>query len=116
MKKAIKRPKGGLEAWHDERRIEALKQSFNLHLKSSQAKDQYSATTLDLYNSLALAIRDRLVDKWIQTQQSYYNNDSKRVYYLSMEYLIGRSLIHFLINLDLQDECYNAIRELGYNF
>lgn len=111
----MKSQKNNLESWHSERSVEALKKSFNLHLKYSQAKDQYSATTLDLYNSLALTIRDRLIEKWIQTQQSYYNNDVKRVYYLSMEYLIGRSLTHYLINLDLKEETYKAIKDLGYH-
>ncbi|NIQ00694.1 MAG: hypothetical protein GWM98_10120, partial [Nitrospinaceae bacterium] len=55
-------------------------------------KDKYSTTKLDLYKGIALSIRDRLVEKWVQTQQAYYKNDVKRVYYLSMEYLLGRAL------------------------
>ncbi|MBI4382445.1 MAG: glycogen/starch/alpha-glucan phosphorylase [Nitrospinae bacterium] len=104
-----------LETWHEARSVEALKQSFNAHLKYSQAKDQYSATTLDLYNSLAMTVRDRLVDRWIQTQQSYYRQDVKRVYYLSMEYLLGRILSNYLVSLDLNSKCRQAVRDLGYN-
>lgn len=107
--------KNSLHNWLTARSADALKESFNAHLKYSQAKDRYSSTILDKYNSLALTIRDRLVEKWIQTQQSYYNHDVKRVYYLSMEYLIGRSLKHYLINLDLTEECHRAISELGHS-
>ncbi|MCH8209132.1 MAG: hypothetical protein IIA62_08820, partial [Nitrospinae bacterium] len=50
----------------------ALKDSILTHLKYSRAKDSSTATGLDRYTSVALSIRDRLVDKWIQTQRSYY--------------------------------------------
>lgn len=93
----------------------ALKDSILTHLKYSRAKTSSTATGLDRYTSVALSIRDRLVDKWIQTQRSYYENDVKRVYYLSMEYLVGRALSNYLINLDYRDQCYEAIRDLGYS-
>lgn len=88
--------------------------SFAHHLKFSLAKDEYSATALDCLKSLALTVRDRLVERWIETQQTYYNKDAKRVYYLSMEFLIGRSLGNALINLDLQDSAEQALFQLGY--
>lgn len=93
----------------------SLQRSFQYHLKYSQVKDQYSATKLDLYKSIALTVRDRLVEKWIKTQQSYYDNDVKRVYYFSMEFLIGKLLTNSLINLDFHDECEQALDELGYD-
>ena len=88
--------------------------SFAHHLKFSLAKDEYSATPLDCLKSLALTVRDRLVERWIETQQTYYEKDAKRIYYLSMEFLIGRSLSNSLINLDLQDSAEQALSELGY--
>ncbi|ACF13772.1 glycogen/starch/alpha-glucan phosphorylase [Chloroherpeton thalassium ATCC 35110] len=87
-------------------------QSWQDHLRYSLAKDEFSATRIDWYVSLALAIRDRLVNRWIRTQQTYYEKDAKRIYYLSMEFLIGRSLGNALINLGLSDAAQNAYAEI----
>ncbi len=94
---------------------ESLKLSFKHHLKYTLVDDEFSATKMDHFISLALSVRDRLVDKWLQTQQSYYENDVKRVYYLSMEFLIGRLLTNNLINLGIYDEYKLALEELGYD-
>ena len=102
-------------AWADETSIDALKKSFEFHLKYSLADDHLSATKRDLYTSLALSVRDRLIKKWLFSQHSYYESDAKRVYYLSMEFLIGRLLNHNLINLGFHDEFSQALDELGYN-
>ncbi len=66
------------------------------------------------YVALALAVRDRMIERWIRTQDTYYERDAKRVYYLSLEYLMGRTLGISLINLDLQGECAQALQDLGY--
>jgi starch phosphorylase len=66
------------------------------------------------YLALALAVRDRMVERWIRTQDTYYRRDAKRVYYLSLEYLMGRTLGNSLINLQLMDSCTKALHELGY--
>lgn len=94
--------------------VASLKRSFARHLESTLVKDAYSATQLDLYKSLAYTVRDRLVKRWIATQQAYYNQDAKRVYYLSMEYLLGRVLSNNMINLNMLDECHRAMREFGF--
>jgi starch phosphorylase len=70
---------------------------------------------MDHFISLALSVRDHLVNRWLQTQQSYYENDVKRVYYLSMEFLIGRLLTNNLINLGIYDEYKLALDELGHD-
>ncbi len=87
--------------------------SFANHLEYSLSKDQYTATDRDLYLSLALSARDRLVERWIRTQQLYYNHDVKRVYYLSAEYLMGRLLTNNLINLGIYNESKKAMDELN---
>lgn len=94
--------------------VASLKRSFARHLESTLVKDAYSATQLDLYKGLAYTVRDRLVKRWIATQQAYYDQDAKRVYYLSMEYLLGRVLINNMINLNMYDECRRAMREFGF--
>ena len=83
------------------------------HLRHSQAKDGYTATAWDRFVSLALTVRDRLVDQWMATQQQYYDRDVKRVYYLSLEFMMGRSLGENLINLDMADEARLAAAALG---
>ena len=93
---------------------ESLQRSFAQHLECSLAKDTFSATKLDLYKSLAYTIRDRLVERWIATQQTYYEKDAKRVYYLSLEFLMGRTLGNSLVNLNLTDACHEALHELGF--
>src|SRR5256714_5415522 len=63
--------------------------------------------------SLALTVRDRLIERWISTQQRYYKKDAKRVYYLSAEFLMGRALANNLINLGLYDTARDAMKMLN---
>jgi starch phosphorylase len=95
--------------------VESLKESFVNHLEYSLAKDEYSCTARDCYKSIALTIRDRLIERWIETQQTYYRKDAKRIYYLSMEYLIGRFLGDALLNLGLYKNASMALKELDYD-
>ena len=67
----------------------------------------------DMFHSLALTARDRMIEQWIRTQQSYYDHDVKRVYYLSAEYLMGRALINNLINLEMYDEARTAMKNMN---
>ena len=94
---------------------EALKLWFQHHLKYTLVDDKFSATKMDHFISLALSVRDHLVSRWLQTQQSYHENNVKRVYYLSMEFLIGRLLTNNLINLGIYDEYKQALDEMGYD-
>lgn len=90
-----------------------LQRSFLRHLQYTLVKDKFSATTGDLYHALAYAVRDVLVDRWLDTQQSYYINDAKRVYYISMEFLMGRALGNSLINLGIMEEWQTALEQMG---
>eukprot|EP00300_Choanocystis_sp_HF-7_P015396 c19038_g1_i2.p1 GENE.c19038_g1_i2~~c19038_g1_i2.p1 ORF type:complete len:929 (+),score=256.99 c19038_g1_i2:318-2789(+) len=67
-----------------------------------------------IYRATAHAVRDRLIEQWNDTQQYWTEQDPKRVYYLSLEYLIGRCLQNHLINLDLQPAFAQATRTLGF--
>lgn len=93
---------------------ESIQKSFVTHMVYSLAKDEYSATDRDIYESIALTTRDRLIERWIKTQQTYYDKDVKRIYYLSMEFLVGRTLGNSLINLDLYNDTEKAMRQIGY--
>lgn len=96
--------------------VESLKTDIEQHLRYTLSKDEYSATDWDHYRSLVLAVTDRLHQHWIETQQSYYDRDVKRVYYLSMEFLIGRLLDNALINLDLLDTAKEALDDIGLDY
>jgi glycogen phosphorylase len=76
---------------------------------------QHVDSAWEPYVSAALAVRDRLMERWIRTQDAYYRRDAKRIYYLSLEFLIGRTLGNSLINLDLVDEMERAASDLGYS-
>jgi len=94
---------------------ESLKKSFLYHMEYSLGKDRYSATPQDSYSSLSLTTRDRLIERWITTQQTYHKKHAKRVYYLSLEFLIGRTLGNSLINLGMYKEADKAMTELSYS-
>ncbi|HKE13716.1 MAG TPA: glycogen/starch/alpha-glucan phosphorylase [Kofleriaceae bacterium] len=83
------------------------------HLRFTRMKDLTTATQLDVYHAMAHAVRDRLVERWIQTQRAYYEHKVKRIYYLSAEYLIGRMLANNLISLGLYEQARAGLREYG---
>ena len=91
----------------------ALRLSMKNHLRYTRAKDEFSATNYDKYMGLCYAIRDRMVERWSKTQQSYYNENVKRVYYLSLEFLLGRALLNNIINLNLIEEVKYVIKKGG---
>ena len=93
--------------------VQELRNSFQHHLRRTLAKDRYTATNRDRYYAFALAVRDRLIERWIATQQMHHNRQVKRIYYLSLEFLIGRMLEHNVMNLRLEEACRQAMAEVG---
>ncbi|XP_049764268.1 glycogen phosphorylase [Schistocerca cancellata] len=93
--------------------VSTLKKSFNRHLHYTLVKDRNVSTPRDYYFALAHCVRDNLVSRWIRTQQYYYEKDPKRIYYLSLEYYMGRSLQNTMINLGIQNACDEAMYQLG---
>lgn len=91
----------------------AIKRSIAKHLAFTVGKDNYTATDRDWFFTLSHAVRDRLTQRWMNTMRHYYDQDVKRVYYLSLEFLIGRSLFNSLLNLGFEDECRKILTELG---
>uniref|UniRef100_A0AAR2JDU6 Alpha-1,4 glucan phosphorylase n=1 Tax=Pygocentrus nattereri TaxID=42514 RepID=A0AAR2JDU6_PYGNA len=90
-----------------------LKTNFNRHLHFTLVKDRNVATRRDYYFALANTVRDHLVGRWIRTQQHYYEKDPKRVYYLSLEFYMGRTLQNTMVNLALENACDEAVYQLG---
>jgi len=91
----------------------ALKKSIIHHLRHSLGKEWPPESPSDVYRALGLSLRDRLVEGMLRTEKKYRRRGCKRVYYLSMEYLIGRSLGNNLYNMGVYDTCREALRELG---
>jgi starch phosphorylase len=88
-----------------------LQKSFSEHLEYTQAKTRYTSEELDYFKSISYAVRDRLMERWNDTNQTYYNNNVKRVYYLSLEFLMGRMLKNSLVNLGIKENTKFALRE-----
>ena len=93
----------------------SLSNQFAEHLEFTLVKDKNTATGVDAYHALSLAVRDRMVRSWLRTQKVYHDKDTKRVYYLSLEYLMGRILGNALINLDYYNECRVILDRDGYD-
>lgn len=93
----------------------SLSNQFAEHLEFNLVRDKITATQDDAYFALSMSIRDRLVRRWIRTQQRYKEEDVKRVYYLSLEFLMGRLLGNALINMNFYDKCYSILKEDGYS-
>ncbi len=109
-------PCGDMRSFRTLDTVAALKINFENHLRYTLARDQYSATDHDRYYALAMAIRDRLVGRWIQTNQTYVARNVKRVYYLSLEYLMGRAMGNNVINLGLDRIVVQAMSDLGLDW
>jgi glycogen phosphorylase len=92
---------------------ESLKVGVAGHVEYTQGKDEFTATPLDYYSAAARATRDRLFDRWNKTQQGYYRNNKRRVYYLSLEYLLGRMFEDALLNLGIHGAMQGALSDLG---
>lgn len=90
-----------------------LRRAFNDHVQFSRSRDIDGATTFDRYVALALSVRDRLVQRWVATQRHYYQRESKRAYYLSAEFLLGRALSANLQALGVYDEYRTVLADLG---
>ncbi len=93
-----------------------LRHEILRHLKYSLGKDESHATIYDWRMSLSLALRDLVVDPWFASTRQTYKSGVKRVYYLSMEFLIGRLIEDVMTNLRVDDIARNAIADLGQDY
>jgi len=103
----------GLVKEVDPKDVTALKQSLVDRLIYSIGKDPIETNNRDWFLALAQVVRDRMTLRWMETMRSYYLRDVKRVYYLSMEFLIGRTLRNSLLNMGFYDEFLQAVEEVG---
>ncbi|MET0387994.1 MAG: glycogen/starch/alpha-glucan phosphorylase [Polyangiales bacterium] len=96
--------------------VEDFRRGVRDHLLYTCVKDAPDVSASDLYRALAHAVRDRLVQRWLATQRTYRERDVKCVYYLSSEFLTGRSLGLCLMNLGLYEAAEQLVAEYGQDF
>jgi starch phosphorylase len=98
---------------HPDRDVAAFKRAVANKLIYAVGKDPVAASQDDWLNATALAVRDQLVERWMATTRANYAQDLKRVYYLSMEFLIGRTFTNALLAVDLYDTVRDALADFG---
>src|SRR5512135_2945260 len=96
--------------------IEAVKQAILHHLKHTLARDPGTATVRDWWISTAMVVRDCILERFIATQGVHNERNVRRMYYFSMEYLMGRLLVSNLQNTGLYDDTVKGVKELGFDF
>jgi starch phosphorylase len=92
---------------------ESLKRSIANRLLYTVGKDPHAAHPRDWLTALSHVVRDRLVERWMATTRAQYQQDVKRVYYFSLEYLVGRALTNGLLALGVYEDCRAALAEMG---
>ena len=98
---------------HPDRDVAAFKRAVANKLIYAVGKDPVAASQDDWLYATALAVRDQLVERWMATTRANYAQDLKRVYYLSMEFLIGRTFTNALLAVDLHATVRDALADFG---
>jgi len=98
---------------HPDRDVAAFKRAVANKLIYAVGKDPVAASQDDWLNATSQAVRDQLVERWMMTTRANYAQDLKRVYYLSMEFLIGRTFTNALLAVDLYDTVREALADFG---
>lgn len=103
-----------LDARDDVSEVGELKAAFDRHLRLTLAiSNRNGAAKYEQFLAIAYTVRDRMAEQWVRTQEIYREQDVKKVYYLSLEFLMGRTLGNSILALDLDNEVAEALDELG---
>ena len=92
---------------------EEFKKSIISNCKTLYRKNFDEADKQQQFQAVAYAVKDIIIDKWIATQKEYAKQDAKCVYYMSMEFLMGRALGNNMINLTVYNDVKDVLEELG---
>jgi starch phosphorylase len=92
-----------------------LRKSIEHHLRYTLGKETADRDARDIYQALSFAVRDRIIDRMLDQEKKSRHADVKRVYYLSMEFLMGRSLGNNLYNLGIYDMANKALADMGFD-
>ena len=93
----------------------SVQKSIIYHIEFSLARTRFDITTDNLFIGTSVSVRDRLLESWNDTNTTVRIGNPKRVYYLSIEFLLGRLLQNALINMNLEFPYREAIMEFGVN-
>ncbi|KAJ5391733.1 hypothetical protein N7509_007223 [Penicillium cosmopolitanum] len=107
------------EAWrkysaHEFTNKDEFERELVRHIETTLARSLYNCDDLAAYSGTALAFRDRLIIEWNRTQQRQTFTDQKRVYYLSLEFLMGRALDNAMLNVGMKDAAREGLQDLGF--
>jgi starch phosphorylase len=94
---------------------ESLERAFAHHLEYTVGKHKFNTEKKDIYEALSYTVRDIIIDRLNDTQHEYRLKNPKRVYYLSLEFLIGRTLSNALINTGLSELMNEVLNDFGYD-
>jgi starch phosphorylase len=94
---------------------EAFKESVKSNVRSLYRKTLEEATPQQVFQAVSYAVKDVIIDNWLKSQKQYEKDDPKIVYYMSMEFLMGRALGNNLLNLTAYDQVKEALEELGFD-
>ncbi|KAK0219004.1 glycogen phosphorylase [Armillaria fumosa] len=113
-------PKGDEKIWKDGMRgvdtdVASITKSFVNHVQTSLARQASNLDDVGAYQAAALSVRDNLILNWNETQLTYTRKAPKRAYYLSLEFLMGRTLDNALLNLGLKDQYRDGVQKLGFS-
>ncbi|XP_077212465.1 uncharacterized protein LOC143847500 [Tasmannia lanceolata] len=86
------------------------------HVEYTVARSRFSFDDFEAYQALSHSVRDRLIERWHDTQQYFKRKDPKQLYFLSLEFLMGRSLSNSITNLGIRDQYADALNQLGFEF
>jgi len=95
--------------------VKSFREAILRHLKSTFARDPVTATRNDWWLATCMATRDQILERYIATQGQHASKNVRRVYYLSLEYLMGRVLTNNLVNLKIREVAASALAGLGQN-
>jgi starch phosphorylase len=95
-------------------KTDSLKQNIHHHIVSYLGNDYLPPRKDTFYPGLAFSVRDRLIEDWLKTQRSFYSKKTKRIYYLSLEFLPGRFLMNYITNLQIKNECLQTLDDVDF--
>ncbi|KAI3639319.1 hypothetical protein MIR68_002849 [Amoeboaphelidium protococcarum] len=99
----------------DDINVNSVEKSVVKHALTTLARTPYNLDGLAAYQSVAHSVRDQLISRWNETQNYHTAQNMKRVYYMSLEFLIGRSLDNAILNMELKGTYKDAMRQLGFD-
>ncbi|MDA8142100.1 MAG: glycogen/starch/alpha-glucan family phosphorylase, partial [Desulfobacteraceae bacterium] len=93
----------------------SLKERIEHHICFTLGNDAEKPSKYSVFMGLAYSVRDRLIERWIKTQRALYDTFSKRIYFLSLEFLPGRFLKNYLISIQMEDEARHTLADMGFD-